>query len=145
MKKVTLPKQGSVSVKLRKQKRNRKVLVLPKNFTKLLAMSPPEARILTSATSIGSQILSEDTSFHMKSVSWQKRKFECSRMCFPKCLYIVCHHFSHPILCVISLSVVIFFSKVKLDLFWQGSIQDEFVDPLTWRPWTLSIQYGLFK
>ena len=29
MKKVTLPKQGSVSVKLRKQKRNRKVLVLP--------------------------------------------------------------------------------------------------------------------
>jgi hypothetical protein len=29
MKKVTLPKQGSVSVILRKQKRNRKVLVLP--------------------------------------------------------------------------------------------------------------------
>jgi hypothetical protein len=29
MKEVTLPKQGSVSVKLRKQKRNRKVLVLP--------------------------------------------------------------------------------------------------------------------
>ena len=29
MKKVTLPKQGSVSVKLMKQKRNRKVLVLP--------------------------------------------------------------------------------------------------------------------
>ena len=44
MKKVTLPKQGSVSVKLRKQKRNRKVLVLPKKRTtnKIKAQSRPK-------------------------------------------------------------------------------------------------------
>ena len=35
---------------------------------------PPEAQILTSATSIGSQILAEDTSFHMKYCLLAKMK-----------------------------------------------------------------------
>jgi hypothetical protein len=35
---------------------------------------PPEALILTSATSIGSQILAEDTSFYMKYCLWTKMK-----------------------------------------------------------------------
>ena len=41
MKKVTLLKQGSVSVKKQKQKRNRKLLVLPQFLTDQLNLSQP--------------------------------------------------------------------------------------------------------